>query len=124
MSHRSASAFTGKSDAHPDLAAHVIAVSAPRNQGWRWRIVSASAQVLQESREHHRTVADAVAAGWRHLATMPDARADHPRTGMPQDPHGVTPRKARVRLAFIVLSGMLLFGLLDLWVAMLLHIFD
>ena len=51
----------------PDVATHVIAVSAPKHSGWKWRLVNAAGESLLESQTSFPTIADAVAEGQRRL---------------------------------------------------------
>ena len=52
-----------------DVAATVIAVSAPPQPGWRWRIVNAAGEGLRESAKSYPTITVALAEGQRQLAT-------------------------------------------------------
>ena len=51
----------------PDVATHVIAISAPKHSGWKWRLVNAAGESLLESQASFPTIADAVAEGQRRL---------------------------------------------------------
>ena len=51
----------------PDVATHVIAIAAPKHSGWKWRLVNAAGESLQESQGSFATIADAVAEGQRRL---------------------------------------------------------
>ena len=51
----------------PDVATHVIAIAAPKHPGWRWRLVNAAGESLQESQASFATIAEAVAEGQRRL---------------------------------------------------------
>jgi hypothetical protein len=58
----------------------VTAFSTPNAPAWRWRIVSYSGDVIEESRETFATIAMAVATGARRLREIdvPD-RSESPR---------------------------------------------
>jgi len=49
---------------------HVYAVSTPRDKGWRWRIMNAAGECVEESRTRFATISVAVAEGTRRLAAM------------------------------------------------------
>ena len=53
-----------------NVASQVIAVTTPAEKGWRWRIINAAGEALQESTEHYPTIAKALAEGQRHLAAI------------------------------------------------------
>ena len=48
----------------------VTAVSTPDRPDWRWRIVNAAGEMIEESSTTFGTIAAAVAAGARRLAEM------------------------------------------------------
>lgn len=48
----------------------VIAFSTPARPAWRWRIVSYSGDLVEESQETFPTIAGAVARGARRLSEM------------------------------------------------------
>jgi hypothetical protein len=48
----------------------VCAVSSPRDPEWRWRITDYAGAILEESRESFASIAEAVAAGMKHLISL------------------------------------------------------
>jgi hypothetical protein len=48
----------------------VIAFSTPAHPEWRWRIVSYSGEVIEESRETFPTIGGAVAQGTKRLTEL------------------------------------------------------
>jgi len=58
---------------------HVYAVSTPRDKGWRWRIMNAAGEWVEESRTRFATISVAVAEGARRLAAMKTVDRSVPR---------------------------------------------
>jgi hypothetical protein len=48
----------------------VVAFSTPTRPAWRWRIVSYSGDLVEESHETFPTIADAVARGAKRLSEL------------------------------------------------------
>jgi hypothetical protein len=62
---------------------NVLAVSTPRRPEWRWRIVGAGAEVIEESSTGFATITQAVAEGAQRLRDL--ASGDAP--GRDPGPH-------------------------------------
>ncbi|OLB98259.1 MAG: hypothetical protein AUH30_08395 [Candidatus Rokubacteria bacterium 13_1_40CM_68_15] len=58
---------------------HVYAVCTPRDKGWRWRIMNAAGECVEESRTRFATISVAVAEGTRRLAAMKTVDRSVPR---------------------------------------------
>lgn len=53
-----------------DVAMQVLAFCTPANTSWRWRIVSYSGDIVEESHQVFPTIATAVAQGAKRLVEM------------------------------------------------------
>ncbi|PYN96432.1 MAG: hypothetical protein DMD91_21615 [Candidatus Rokuibacteriota bacterium] len=58
---------------------HVYAVCTPRDKGWRWRIMNAAGECVEESRARFASISVAVAEGSRRLAAMKTVDRSVPR---------------------------------------------
>src|SRR2546427_10246190 len=68
-------------------AMHVYAVSPPRDKGWRWRIMNAAGEGVEESRTRLATISVAGPAGTPRPASR--------KTGRPPPPREPDPAAAR-----------------------------
>jgi hypothetical protein len=48
----------------------VSAISTPRDPEWRWRITDYAGAMVEESRESFGSIAEAIAAGTKHLISL------------------------------------------------------
>jgi hypothetical protein len=63
---------------------HVFAFSAPSHPDWRWRIVSYTGNILEESPDGFRTISAAVAHGTKRLGQL---TADNDSESFPSSGH-------------------------------------